>query len=95
VVMASKGYPGHYGTGAPIRIPTDLPEETVIFHAGTRIADGRLVSAGGRVLGVTAVGSSTSESRRCAYDAIERIGFEGGYCRSDIGLGIGLPGEDL
>ncbi|MDD2201624.1 MAG: phosphoribosylamine--glycine ligase [Firmicutes bacterium] len=95
VVMASQGYPGHYSTGVPVRIPPELPEGTVIFHAGTRIANSQLVSAGGRVLGVTAVGSSALQSRRRAYDATERIGFEGGYCRSDIGLGIGFAGESL
>lgn len=95
VVMASKGYPGSYSTGVPVGIPPELDEGTVIFHAGTRIANGQLVSAGGRVLGVTAVGSSASQSRRRAYDAIGRIGFEGGYCRSDIGLGFGFPGECL
>ena len=95
VVLASNGYPGPYSTGVPVRVPSELPEGTVVFHAGTRISEGQLVSDGGRVLGVTAVGSTQTESRRRAYDAVERIGFEGGYCRSDIGLDVRFTGGGL
>ena len=85
VVMASPGYPGPHRTGIPIGIPESLPEGLVVFHAGTALDDGQLVSAGGRVLDVVAVGLSAAQSRQLAYDAVGRIGFEGAHYRRDIG----------
>ena len=85
VVMASSGYPGAYRTGIPISIPSPLPAGVTLFHAGTALQAGRLVSMGGRVLGVTAVASSAAKSRRLAYDAVDRIGFDGAHYRRDIG----------
>jgi len=91
VVLASGGYPGDYPTGVPITGVEDanaLPGVQV-FHAGTRRdADGRLVTAGGRVLNVTAVGATVTEARRQAYDAADRIAFDGLQRRSDIAAGI-------
>jgi phosphoribosylamine--glycine ligase len=85
VVMASPGYPGPHKTGIPISIPDPLPAGVALFHAGTALDDGQLVSAGGRVLDIVAVASSAAESRQLAYDAVERIGFEGAHYRRDIG----------
>jgi phosphoribosylamine--glycine ligase len=92
VVAASEGYPGRYDTGVPIGIPKELEAETafgstgvVVFHAGTRRDGGRVVTAGGRVLGVTAVGDDLAEARGRAYDALARIDGRGLRWRTDIG----------
>jgi phosphoribosylamine--glycine ligase len=87
VVMASQGYPDKYRTGLPITgLPEDaLRDDLAIFHAGTRIQDGQVVTSGGRVLGVTALGGSLSDARRVAYEAVGRIHFEGAYFRPDLG----------
>jgi len=85
VVMASPGYPGPHKTGIPISIPDPLPVGVTLFHAGTALDDGQLVSAGGRVIDVVGVASSAAESRQLAYDAVERIWFEGAHYRRDIG----------
>ena len=87
VVMASNGYPGSYATGLPISGLEDVDPDVVVFHAGTRReAEGRVVTAGGRVLGVTAKGSTLEDARRKAYANVERISFEGAHYRRDIGL---------
>ena len=84
VVLASAGYPGSYGKGYEITIPADvLPH---VFVAGAALKDGKLVTSGGRVLGVTAVADSLAEARDEAYRLADRIEFENRYCRSDIGL---------
>ncbi|XDA99376.1 phosphoribosylamine--glycine ligase [Sulfitobacter sp. LCG007] len=87
VVMAAQGYPGHYGRGEEIGGLEALPEDSanMVFHAGTAEADGRIVSAGGRVLSVTARGASLSEARSRAYAMVDRIDWPGGFCRRDIG----------
>jgi phosphoribosylamine--glycine ligase len=87
VVASSAGYPGSYKTGFPI---TGLKEAAAvpgveIFHAGTALSNGEIVTSGGRVLGVTAIGSDLSEALRQAYEALDRIHFEGMYFRRDIG----------
>jgi phosphoribosylamine--glycine ligase len=87
VVMASGGYPGAYRTGHEIsgleRV-RDL-EDVVVFHAGTAVRDGHVVTAGGRVLGVTALGPILQEAAQRAYEAVGHIRFEGAYYRTDIG----------
>jgi phosphoribosylamine---glycine ligase len=86
VVVAAAGYPGQPRLGVPIDLPTDLDDGVIVFHAGTaRDGSGRLVSSGGRVLGVTATGSSLARAVDRAYAAVDRIGFAGGHVRSDIG----------
>ena len=83
VVLASAGYPGSYGKGYEISIPADvLPH---VFVAGAAEKDGKLVTAGGRVLGVTAVADTLAEAQRDAYALADRIQFENKYCRRDIG----------
>ncbi len=86
VVLAANGYPGTPTKGAPIRgIEKAEAEGAVVFHAGTGIADGQLVSSGGRVLAVTATGSDLAEARERAYRAVGQIEFADGFCRGDIG----------
>ena len=88
VVLASEGYPGAYEKGKVI-LGIDDAEElegVTVFHAGTaRNADGELITAGGRVLNVVALGDTFEEARELAYEACDRINFEGKQFRSDIG----------
>jgi phosphoribosylamine--glycine ligase len=87
VVMASQGYPGAYETGVPIEGLDDAESvaDVMVFHAGTRRdADGRVVTAGGRVLGVTATGRDLQAARDRAYDAVARLRFRGEHHRTDI-----------
>jgi phosphoribosylamine--glycine ligase len=86
VVMASAGYPGSYSKGKPIdgvELADSLPN-TKIFHAGTADADGRIVTNGGRVLGVTAWAENLPHARDAAYAAVNKIKFEGAHFRRDI-----------
>ena len=83
VVMAAKGYPGTPEKGG--RISGLEVAGAEIFHAGTALEKGRLVAAGGRVLGVAARGAGVAEARLAAYAAIDAISFPGGFCRRDIG----------
>ncbi len=87
IALVSGGYPGAYQTGQPIH-GLDAVDPTVdIFHAGTAIdAAGRTVTAGGRVLAVTAVAETLAEARGIAYDNIRRITFDGSFHRTDIAL---------
>jgi len=85
VVLAAKGYPGHYEKGSDIGpLPAETPD-VIVFHAGTRRVDHRLVSNGGRVLNVTARGKSVAEAKERADAAIARISWPGGFHRNDIG----------
>jgi phosphoribosylamine--glycine ligase len=86
VVMASKGYPGHYQKGSEIRgVDAAGIDGVQIFHAATERRDGRLFSNGGRVLDVSAVGRDVAEARTRAYAAVDRIDWPEGFCRRDIG----------
>lgn len=86
VVMASGGYPESYETGKVITglAEADAQENTVVFHAGTKNAAGSIVTAGGRVLGVTAVDDNIRAARDRAYAAVENIKFDGAFYRKDI-----------
>jgi phosphoribosylamine--glycine ligase len=86
VVIASGGYPGHYETGHPIGglEQAGKMKDVVVFHAGTKMLDGEVVSAGGRVLGVTALGETIREAKDRAYEAVAKIHFQDAYCRTDI-----------
>lgn len=86
VVMASGGYPESYETGKAITglAEADAQENTVVFHAGTKNAAGSIVTAGGRVLGVTAVDDNIRAARDRAYAAVENIKFDGAFYRKDI-----------
>ena len=86
VVMASGGYPGDYQKG---KIITGINEaeqlkDVVVFHAGTSVKDDKLVTAGGRVLGVTAIGATIADAKKQAYEAVGKINFEGAHYRRDI-----------
>lgn len=87
VVCVSGGYPGEYAKGRPIH-GLDLIDEdgpVKVFHAGTAESGGQTVTAGGRVLAVTSLGRTMDEALGASYEAIEKISFEGMYCRRDIG----------
>lgn len=86
VVMAAPGYPGSYPKGIPITLPETEENREVIFHAGTALENGRLVSSGGRVLGVTARGESLVSARERAYALIQKIDFPNAHYRTDIGF---------
>lgn len=83
VVCASGGYPGDYQTGLPIT-GLDQVEEAEVYHAGTALADDELVTKGGRVLAVTALGASIRDAREAAYAAVDVIKFDGKHARRDI-----------
>jgi len=87
VVLASGGYPGHYQTGYPIEGLESIPsgKDVFVFHAGTAMKDGRVVTAGGRVLGVTALGPDFATARASAYAACAGISFKDMHFRKDIG----------
>ena len=85
VILASGGYPESYKKGVPIAIGK-LPEDIVLYHAGTAFKDGKLVTSGGRVIGVTAKGKDIEEARKKAYDATKNIHFDGMFYRHDIGI---------
>ena len=87
VVLASGGYPGKYGTGAAIEgvESAETAPGVTVFHAGTALREGRLVTAGGRVLGVTAVAGDLATAIARAYGAVGAIRFEGMHYRRDIG----------
>ncbi|KAL4069778.1 phosphoribosylglycinamide synthetase [Scleroderma yunnanense] len=83
VVVVSGGYPGPYPKGKHIEI-TDIPSGVVVFHCGTALKDGKLVTSGGRVIAVTAAGSTLEEALSLAYAAVDKISFEGKVYRRDI-----------
>jgi len=86
VVMASGGYPGDYEKGKKITGLGEVGklEDVVVFHAGTKVDNGEIVTNGGRVLGVTALGQTISDAKARAYEAVDKIKFEGAYYRRDI-----------
>jgi len=86
VVMASEGYPGDYAKGRPITglHDADALPDTKVFHAGTAMKNEQVVNTGGRVLGVTALGDTIAAAKQNAYAAVEKIHWQGGWCRSDI-----------
>ena len=85
VIAASGGYPGKYGSGKVIAGLEAVPAGVEVFHAGTALKDGEMVTAGGRVLAVSAAGGDLREALGKVYGAMERIGFEGMVFRRDIG----------
>jgi phosphoribosylamine--glycine ligase len=85
VVAAAPGYPESYPRGVPIAGLAPVAGDLVVFHAGTRLHEGQVVTDGGRVLGVTGMGLTLSAARDAAYRGIEQIRFEGMHFRKDIG----------
>ena len=86
VVMASEGYPGSYEKGKPIRGLEEAAklEDVKVFHAGTKFEGEQVVTNGGRVLGVTAIGDTISAAKLKAYTAVKCIRWDGAWCRKDI-----------
>ncbi|HIB17735.1 MAG TPA: phosphoribosylamine--glycine ligase [Alphaproteobacteria bacterium] len=87
VVMAAKGYPGDYEKGSEIKglQKLDDMDDVIAFHAGTRLEEGKVITAGGRALGVTALGGDVAEAQARAYQAIDMLDWPSGFCRRDIG----------
>ncbi|MHA1536292.1 MAG: phosphoribosylamine--glycine ligase [Alphaproteobacteria bacterium] len=87
VVMAAKGYPGAYAKGSEIRgvEAAGAFADAMVFHAGTRAENGRLLADGGRVLGVAGSGANVGEAQAAAYRALAAIDWDQGFCRRDIG----------
>jgi phosphoribosylamine--glycine ligase len=84
VVAASGGYPGAYEKGKVITGLDELPSDILVFHAGTALSDGKLVTSGGRVLGITGFGATIEEAVKRVYSGVEKIYFEGIHYRRDI-----------
>jgi phosphoribosylamine---glycine ligase len=86
VVLTSDGYPGPYETGRAVHGLQDAEglEDVTVFHAGTAVRDGRVVTAGGRVLAISALGDDLGDARRRAYEAVSLVSFEGMRYRTDI-----------
>ncbi|MGB2221837.1 phosphoribosylamine--glycine ligase [Neptunomonas sp.] len=84
VVMAAGGYPGDYAKGDVISLPDSTPEGTKIFQAGTALKDEQVVTAGGRVLCVTALGDTVTEAQSRAYDVLKTVSWDGAFYRTDI-----------
>lgn len=85
VIKASRGYPQKYETGFEITVPEKLKHNAEVFIAGAKMKDGRLVTSGGRVLGVTATAATLKDAVKNAYEAAEDVKFENEYMRDDIG----------
>ena len=86
VVMATAGYPGKYERGQTIRGLDEAAAvpDVKVFHAGTLLSDGKVVTNGGRVLGITSLGTTLSAAKLSAYTAVKKIRWEGAWCRKDI-----------
>jgi len=85
VVMAAKGYPDSYHQGDAIMLP-DASSESKVFHAGTKLKDGNILSNGGRVLCATSLGESLEEAQEKAYKLVNKVNWDGSYYRTDIGF---------
>lgn len=85
VIMASGGYPESYKKHLPISIG-ELDKSIMLFHAGTMLSDGKLLTNGGRVIGVTACGANIDQARDTVYANIDKIAFDGAFYRRDIGI---------
>lgn len=93
VILASEGYPGPYQKGIRIEGISEVSEELMIFHAGTKREDGQLITSGGRILGVTSVAPNLQKARNKVYDALENISIKGAHFRKDIGRRAIHPGR--
>lgn len=93
VVMAAPGYPAAYPKGIPLNLPDIVDRDSVIFHAGTSLNQGRLESSGGRVLGITASAAALRQAREKAYVLVDSVGFPQAHFRRDIGV-KGLRAEE-
>lgn len=94
VVLAMEGYPNTYPQGLPISGLDHVLPNQKIFHAGTRVQLNQTVTAGGRVLCITGMGDSIQEAQKSAYDAVNRVSWEGKYYRKDIGYRAAISTND-
>ena len=85
-MLASEGYPGDYKKGFEIKGLEDISKDLLIFHSGTAEDNGKIVTNGGRVLGIVGKGKTIEETREKVYKNINKISFEGAFYRSDIGV---------
>jgi phosphoribosylamine---glycine ligase len=85
VIMSSAGYPGPYEKGEVISGLDQVVHPTIVFHAGTASKDGEIITNGGRVLGITAIGETLKDARELAYKSVEKVSFNGAHYRTDIG----------
>ena len=86
VVLASKGYPEKYPTGELISVPSKIPENSQLIHAGTKLnSDNLNITCGGRVLGAVGLGNDLSQAKNNAYKLCEMVDFTSKYFRKDIG----------
>jgi phosphoribosylamine--glycine ligase len=85
VVMAANGYPNSHHKGEIITIP-DASSESKVFHAGTKLEDGNILSNGGRVLCATSLGLNLEEAQEKAYNLVNMVNWDGSYYRTDIGF---------
>ncbi|MCK9268279.1 MAG: phosphoribosylamine--glycine ligase [Alkaliphilus sp.] len=86
VILASEGYPGDYEKGFEIKGLEDIPKDLLVFHSGTAEDNGKIVTNGGRVLGMVGKGKTIEEAREKVYRNIDKISFEGAFYRRDIGI---------
>ena len=86
VVIASEGYPEKYISNKEVRIIEDTNEDVKLFHAGTKLVNEKIVTAGGRVFCATALGNDLKEAQSKAYNLVQKVDFEGAFCRKDIGF---------
>jgi phosphoribosylamine--glycine ligase len=86
VVIASEGYPESYESNKEVTLPEHEEAETKLFHAGTKLVDGRVLTSGGRVFCATALGDSLKEAQSKAYNLVDKVSFGGAFCRRDIGF---------
>lgn len=85
VVMAAGGYPGSYNKGDEISLPSSTDNDAKVFHAGTALDDGKVVTSGGRVLCVTALGENVTQAQKNAYALLQQVSWKDAYFRTDIG----------
>lgn len=86
VILASEGYPGDYEKGFEIKGLENIPKDLLVFHSGTVENDGKIVTNGGRVLGIVGRGKTTEEAREKVYRNIDNISFKGAFHRKDVGI---------
>ncbi|MDR7077297.1 phosphoribosylamine-glycine ligase [Neobacillus niacini] len=85
MVMSSAGYPGPYEKGQVIHGLDQVVNPTIIFHTGTAAKDGKIITNGSRVVGITAIGETLKEARELAYHSVEKVSFNSAHYRTDIG----------
>ena len=88
VIVVSGGYPGSYEKGKEIAIPDSIPDNSILFHAGTSISNGKLVTAGGRVFACSALGNNIDQALEKSYSLAKGIIFDKLYYRTDIGIDL-------